>query len=70
MAADIRRDVMLPEFLLHQFHRGENRPFGTARAEPRRPGGNHAGQSAHRFLVQHGGGVGARGQFNRQANRG
>ncbi len=50
MAADIAGDVVGAEFLLHQLHRGEDRPFRAAGAEARRPRGHDLRQRLHRSL--------------------
>ena len=42
MAADVGGDVVLAEFLLDEFGRGEDRPLRTADAEARRTAGDHA----------------------------
>ncbi len=53
VAADIRRDVMRPQFLLDEFHCSEDRPFRAAGAEARRARRHHLRQRLHLPAVQH-----------------
>ncbi len=46
MAADIGGDMVRAELLLHQLHRGKDRPLRAAGAKTRRPRRHHVGQRA------------------------
>ncbi len=53
MAADVGGDVVLPELLLDQLHRREDRPLRTADAEARRPRRHDFGQRLHARVGEH-----------------